>query len=322
MNVSARNAAWPELPYDRLKDTIAVLHLWTQIAGKVRLAQTPWVNHSWNVPLYVTARGLTTSPMPHGSRLFELEFDFLRHALDVRVSDGAARTIALRSVSMAAFYAEVMQALRESGVPVTIFEIPSEIADGIAFSQDHAPRSYDAELAQRFWRALLQVHRVLTQFRSGFLGKVSPVHFFWGGFDMAVTRFSGRPAPPHTGHAPHMPDAVMREAYSHEVSSAGFWPGGAGIEEAAFFSYAYPEPDGYRRSRVRPDAAFFSEALLGEFLLPYEAVRSAADPDAALLAFLESTYVAAADCARWDRAALECPPGQPGVPRAVPTDTR
>lgn len=321
MNASPKNEAWPDLPYDRLKDTIGTLHLWTQIAGKIRLAQTPWVNHSWHVPLYVTARGLTTSPIPHGSRIFELEFDFVRHALVLRVSHGAERAIALRAVPMAVFFEEVMQALRDCDVPVKIFEIPSEIADGIAFSGDRAPRSYDAEYAQRFWRALLQIHRVLTQFRSGFLGKVSPVHFFWGGFDMAVTRFSGRIAPLHPGHAPHMPDAVMREAYSHEVSSAGFWPGGAGMEQPAFFSYAYPEPDGFRRSPVRPEAAFFSEAL-GEFLLPYDAVRSAADPDAALLAFLESTYVAAADSAHWDRAALECQSGRPGVPRAVPDDTR
>lgn len=313
------NAAWPELSYRRGKDTIATLHLWTQVAGKIRLAQTPWVNHSWHVPLYVTARGLATSPIPHGSRLFELELDFVRQVLDVRVSDGAHREVALRPTPIAAFHAEVMQALRDCGVPVTIFEMPSEIPDSVAFGADHGPRKYDPEYAQRFWRALLQVQRVLAQFRSGFLGKVSPVHFFWGGFDMAVTRFSGRPAPPHPGHAPHMPDAVMREAYSHEVSSAGFWPGGPGMEEAAFYSYAYPEPDGFRGSPVRPEAAFFSEAL-GEFLLPYEAVRSAADPDASLLAFLSSTYRAAADCAHWDRAALECLPGRPGVPRAVPSD--
>lgn len=321
MNVSPRNAAWPELSHERGKDTIATVHLWTQIAGKIRLAQAPWVNHSWHVPLYVTARGLTTSMIPHGSRFFELELDFVRHALDIRTSEGAARTIALRPVSMAAFYEEVMRALRDCGVPVTIFEIPSEIPNGIAFSEDRAPRSYDPEYAQRFWRALLQMHRVLTQFRSGFVGKVSPVHFFWGGFDMAVTRFSGRPAPPHPGHAPHMPDTVMREAYSHEVSSAGFWPGGPGMEEAAFYSYAYPEPEGFRRSPVRPDAAFYSETL-GEFLLPYEAVRSASDPDATLLTFLYSTYRAAADSAHWDRAALECLPGRPGVPRPVPSDAR
>jgi hypothetical protein len=321
MTSSSQDAAWPELSHEHGKDTIATMHLWTQIVGKIRLAQTPWLNHSWHVPLYVTAHGLATSLIPHGSRVFDIELDFVRHVLVLRVSDGAERKIALRAVPMAVFHEEVMQALRDCEVPVTIFGIPSEIPDAIAFSQDHALRSYDAEYAQRFWRALLQVHRVLVQFRSGFLGKVSPVHVFWGALDMAVTRFSGREAPPHPGHAPHMPDTVMREAYSHEVSSAGFWPGGPGMEEAAFYSYAYPEPEGFRRSPVRPEGAFFSEAL-GEFLLPYEAVRTAADPDAALLAFLESTYQAAADCARWDRAALECPPGRPGMPREVSTDTR
>jgi hypothetical protein len=319
MSASLANRAWPHLPYDRCKDTLATLHLWTQVAGKIRLAQAPWVNHSWQVPLYVTARGLTTSLIPHGDRAFELAFDLLRQTLDVSTSDGALRSIALRGVPLAVFHDEMRNALRDCEVPVTIFEVPSEIEDGIAFGEDRAPRAYDPECAQRFWRALLQSHRVFTRFRSGFVGKCSPVHFFWGGFDLAVTRFSGRPAPPHPGHAPHMPDAVMREAYSHEVSSAGFWPGGRGMEQAAFYAYAYPEPDGFRRSRVRPDAAFFSDAM-GEFLLPYEAVRAASDPDAALLAFLESTYRAAADSAHWDRAALECEPGEPGVPRAVPKD--
>lgn len=308
---------WPDLPYDAWKESCATLHLWTQIVGKIRLAQTPWLNHSWHVPLYVTARGLTTSPIPHGDRAFEIAFDFVDHVLAIATSDGAGRQVALKPQTVADFHAAVMAALDELGLAVRIDQRPNEIPDAIPFGRDRTHASYDAEYAHRFWRALLQADRVLKQFRTGFLGKCSPVHFFWGSFDLAVTRFSGRRAPPHPGGVPNLPDSVVREAYSHEVSSAGFWPGGGGVDYAAFYAYAYPEPQGFRSAAVRPKAAFFSEAL-GEFLLPYDAVRTAPDPDAALLAFLESTYAAAAEAGHWDRTALECMPGKPGVPRPVP----
>jgi hypothetical protein len=290
--------------------------LWTQIAGKIRLAQTPWLNHGWHVVLYVTPRGLTTSPIPHGSRTFELEFDLVDHQLHIRTSDGASREIRLEPKSVADFYAELMGVLAELKLAVQIFELPSEVADPIRFSEDHVHAAYDPEYARRFARVLLQVDRVFKQFRTGFLGKASPVHFFWGGFDLAVTRFSGRKAPLHPGGIPHMPDRVTREAYSHEVSSAGFWPGG-GDADAAFYSYAYPEPPGFRATRVQPEQAFF-DAKLGEFLLPYATVRSAADPDRMLSDFLQSTYEAAANAAGWERSALECGSGRPGVPRLVP----
>ena len=308
--------AWPDLPYSAWADTCVTLHLWTQIVGKIRLAFTPWLNHSWHVPFYVTARGLTTSPIPWRDRSFEIDFDFRDHLLDISVSDGARKQIPLAPRPVAEFYALVMAALAELGIRVEINELPSEIAGAVRFSQDRIHHSYDADYAARFWRVLLDVDRVLKQFRTGFIGKSSPVHFFWGSFDMAVTRFSGRPAPPHPGGAPGLSDEVMREAYSHEVSSAGFWPGGGATDYAAFYSYAYPEPAGFRTSRVAPDGAIYNEAI-GEFLLPYDAVRAAPDPDAALLAFLQSTYVAAADAGKWDRAALECGIGVPGVPRPV-----
>ena len=308
--------AWPDLPYSAWADTCVTLHLWTQIVGKIRLAFTPWLNHSWHVPFYVTARGLTTSPIPWRDRSFEIDFDFRDHLLDISVSDGARKQIPLAPRPVADFYALVMAALAELGIRVEINELPSEIAGAVRFSQDRIHHSYDADYAGRFWRVLLDVDRVLKQFRTGFIGKSSPVHFFWGSFDIAVTRFSGRRAPPHPGGAPGLSDVVMREAYSHEVSSAGFWPGGGATDYAAFYSYAYPEPAGFRTSRVAPDGAVYNEAI-GEFLLPYEAVRAAPDPDAALLAFLQSTYAAAADAGKWDRAALECGLGRPGVPRPV-----
>jgi hypothetical protein len=308
--------AWPDLPYSAWADTCSTLHLWTQIVGKIRLAFTPWLNHSWHVPFYVTARGLTTSPIPYRDRSFEINFDFRDHLLDISVSDGARKQIPLAPRPVAEFYALVMAALAELGIRVEINELPSEVAGAVRFSKDRIHHSYDADYAGRFWRVLLNVDRVLKQFRTGFIGKSSPVHFFWGSFDIAVTRFSGRPAPPHPGGAPGLSDEVMREAYSHEVSSAGFWPGGGATDYAAFYSYAYPEPAGFRTSRVAPDGAVYAEAI-GEFLLPYDAVRAAPDPDAALLAFLQSTYVAAADAGKWDRAALECGIGRPGVPRPV-----
>ncbi|MGH6724992.1 MAG: DUF5996 family protein [Pseudolabrys sp.] len=315
--MTAQPERWPELPSAAWKDTRDTLHLWTQVIGKIRLAKTPWLNHSWHVALYLTARGLTTSPIPDGARTFEIEFDFIDHVLWLRTSDGHFRQVALRPVSVAEFYADVTIALKELGIAVAIRTMPCEIADCIAFDQDTLHASYDAGYANRFWRVLASTQKVMAHFRTGFLGKASPVHFFWGSFDLAVTRFSGRRAPRHPGGVPHLPDAVAQEAYSHEVSSAGFWPGGGGpIEEAAFYSYAYPAPEGFAAARVAPTAAFF-HAQLGEFLLPYDAVRSARDPDAALMEFLQSTYDAAADLAKWDRAALECALGEPGKVRSI-----
>jgi hypothetical protein len=316
MPPASPDEAWPELPYGAWKDTCATLHLWTQVVGKIRLACTPWLNHSWHVPLYVTARGLTTSPIPYQDRTFTIDFDFVRHTLDIAVSDGGHKEIALEPRTIADFYALVMAALAALRIPVRITELPSEIADAIPFGRDRTHGAYDADYAQRFWRVLVSADRVLKRFRTGFIGKASPVHFFWGSFDLAVTRFSGRRAPPHPGGVPGLSDAVVREAYSHEVSSAGFWPGGGAIDYAAFYSYAYPEPDGFRTAAVAPATAAFNGAL-GEFLLPYDAVRTAPDPEAALLAFLDSTYAAAADAAKWDRAALECAPGVAYVPRSI-----
>jgi hypothetical protein len=313
--ITPAKSPWPKLDYGAWQDTCATLHLWTQVVGKIRLMQTPWLNHSWHVALYVNSRGLTTSPIPHGSRSFEIEFNFLEHVLDITVSDGSARRLALRPQSVADFYGAVIAALVDLGIPVAINDKPCEIAAGTAFSQDRLHAAYDPEYAWRFWQVLLQTDRVLKKFRTGFLGKSSPVHFFWGSFDLAVTRFSGRRAPPFAGTAPGLAPEVMREAYSHEVSSAGFWPGGNGIDFAAFYSYTYPAAAGFRNVPVQPAAAYFSEAL-GEFLLPYEAVRTAADPEATLLAFLQSTYEAAAVTAGWDRA-LECAPGRPCVPRGT-----
>jgi hypothetical protein len=284
------------------------------VVGKIRLAKTPWLNHSWHVPLYVTASGLTTSPIPYGSRSFAIQFDFVQHVLDITVSDGSSRHIALRPCTVADFYAAVMAALTELGLPVVINEYPCEIVGAARFSQDRGHAAYDARYAQRFWRVLVQVDRVLKQFRTGFIGKCSPVHFFWGSFDLAVTRFSGRRAPAFQGKAAGVAEVVMREAYSHEVSSAGFWPGGNGIDYPAFYSYIYPALPRFKELPVRPAGAAFNDAL-GEFLLPYDAVRQADNPDAALLSFLESTYEAAAIAGNWDRDALECPQGVPGVPR-------
>jgi hypothetical protein len=316
MEPHGKAQAWPQLSFATLAPTVEVLQLWTQVVGKVRLARTPWLNHSWHVTLYVSARGLTTSLIPHGAVGFELEFDFVAGDLVVRVTDGGERRIRLAAGTVAGFYAEVLDALRVLGAPVTIDRTPNEIADPTPFPQDDRPRPYDPAAARDLWRALVQIDRVFNRFRTCFLGKCSPVHLFWGSFDIAVTRFSGRRAPPHPGGVPHLPDAVAREAYSHEVSSAGFWPGGGGVDEPCFYSYAYPAPDGFASAAVSPAAARFDPAL-GEFLLPYEAVRTAPDPDAALAAFLRSTYEAAADLGRWDRAALECDEGRPRRPRPV-----
>ncbi|MEO8847318.1 MAG: DUF5996 family protein, partial [Casimicrobiaceae bacterium] len=289
---NASNDAWPALPCKAWRDTCATLHLWTQVVGKVRLACTPWLNHSWHVPLYVTARGLTTSSIPYASRTFAIDFDFIDHCLDIVTGDGARRQVSLQPQSVADFHAATLRALADVGIDVVINAQPNEIEGAIAFDEDHEHASYDAQQAHRFWQVLVQCERVLQQFRTAFLGKCSPVHFFWGSFDLAVTRFSGRRAPLHPGGVPHLPDRVAREAYSHEVCSVGFWPGGGVIDYPAFYAYAYPQPDGFRTARIEPDAAFYSDAL-HEFILPYDAVRSAASPERTLLAFAQSTYVAA-----------------------------
>jgi hypothetical protein len=304
--VTGALSAWPELPLSAWRDTCATLHLWMQIVGKIRLAQSPWTNHSWHVALYVTANGLSTSPIPHGDRTFEIAFDFCAHRLVIARNDGVAATIPLEPQSVATFYRRVMGELRTLGLPVTIRTMPAELADPIPFDRDETHASYDAEYANRFWRVLVQADRVFKIFRGRFIGKSSPVHFFWGAADLAVTRFSGRTAPQHPGGIPHLADWVTREAYSHEVSSAGFWPGGGSVDYPAFYSYAYPEPPGYASSTVRPAAAFYS-AEMREFFVPYDAVRTADSPDDMLLQFLESTYEAAATLAGWDRAALERP---------------
>ena len=306
---------WPDLSYASWRETAATLQLWTQIVGKVRLKLTPWLNHSWQVTLYVTARGLGTSPIPVGSEMLELEFDFIGHRLVARTSRGEERSLPLKSQTVADFYHRAIDLLNGMGVAVVINEVPNELANPIRFSQDRTHSTYDAAAAHRFWRVLLQVDRIFKLFRTGFLGKASPVHFFWGSFDLAVTRFSGRPAPLHPGGVPGLPDAVTREAYSHEVSSAGFWPGSDAFPQPAFYSYAYPEPEGFRDRPVTPGARF--DETLGEFILPYDAVRSAANPDALLLDFLSTTYAAAAEAGGWDRAALDCPIGIPAQVRPL-----
>jgi hypothetical protein len=310
--------AWPELPLAAWKDTYATLHLWTQIAGKVRLVQTPWLNHSWHVVLYVTPRGLTTSAIPYGDRSFQLDFDFIDHALLMSTSDGGWSDVKLAPRTVGDFYRDVMQSLSALGIDLRINDLPNEIPDAIRFSEDRVHAAYDPEYAERFWRILVQCERVLSRFRTGFIGKCSPVHFFWGSFDMAVTRFSGRKAPPFTpsGAVPSMPAAVELDAYSHECSSAGFWPGGQGVDYPAFYSYAAPAPDGFSTASVRPAEAFWNKNL-NQFNLPYDAVRKAADPDATLMEFLITTYEAAASAGKWDRAALECPLGVPRLPRPV-----
>jgi hypothetical protein len=295
---------WPPLPFAEWKDTAITLHMWTQIVGKIRLVLSPWTNHSWHVTLYVTSRGLTTSPIPHGSYTFEILFDFIDHQLLIDKSDGARRTIPLKPQSVAEFYRSVMKTLSDLELPVTINTMPNEIENPIPFDQDEEHRSYDREYANRFWHVLVQSDRVFKEFRSRFCGKCSPVHFFWGSFDLAVTRFSGRPAPPHPGGVPHLPDEITREAYSQEVSSLGFWPGNAAAPTPLFYSYAYPEPPGFAQAKIQPDSAFY-EAKLREFILPYNAVRSAEKSDQVLLDFAQSAYDAASKLGKWDRDALE-----------------
>jgi len=298
-NLADQPDCWPALPLDSWKDTYATLHMWTQIVGKVRLRLTPLVNHWWNVPLYVTARGLSTSRIPCGQRAFELWFDFLQHRLVLETTDGICKTLPLVPRSVAEFYGEAMEMLGSAGIDVKIWRMPVEIPNPIRFDQDHVHRSYDRLAVAKFWRILLSVDSVLSQFRSEFIGKSSPVHFFWGSFDLAVSRFSGRRAPLRPGA-----DAMTREAYSHEVSSVGFWPGGGGVKDAAFYSYVVPEPQGFKEAPVRPDEAYY-EKQLGEFLLMYEDVRRAESPTSSILEFCHSTYEAGANLGNWDRAALE-----------------
>ena len=290
---------WPSLPLDAWKDTYATLHMWTQIVGKVRLVMTPLVNHWWNVPLYVTARGLTTSRIPYGARAFELRFDFLAHQLVLETSEGTVRSLGLGPRTVAEFYESCMAMLRNDSIDVRIWPMPVEVPNPIPFDQDTVHTAYDPAMAERFWRILLSVDAVFQDFRSEFIGKVSPVHFFWGSFDLAVTRFSGRRAPERPGA-----DRITREAYSHEVSSVGFWPGGGNVTGAAFYSYAAPSPAGFAEARVRPEAARWDTGL-GEFMLMYDDVRTSTSPSRALLEFCRSTYQAAARFGQWDRGALE-----------------
>jgi hypothetical protein len=306
--------AWPHIPYGPWRETCSALHLYTQVVGKYRLARTPWINHSWHATLYVTARGLTTSLVPDGPGGVEICFDLIDHAVTGAATDGRTSSFALGPMSVADFHGRFRDMVHSLGGTTQFHGRPNELPDPVPFAEDRTPRPYDAEAVTRFFTALVAVDQVLKRFRTGYLGKVSPVHLFWGSFDFAVTRFSGRIAPPHPGGIPALPDEVTREAYSHEVSSAGFWPGGGGVDFPAFYSYAYPAPNGFADARVAPDSAYFDKAL-GEFVLPYEAVQQAKDPEAVLTAFLESTYQAAADLGGWDRPALECPPGVPGRPR-------
>ncbi len=295
---------WPGLPLDAWRDTCATLHLWTQIVGKIRLVQSPWVNHSWHVTLYVTARGLTTGPIPYGARIFEIDFDFIGHELVIRSGDGGSAGFSLEPQSVATFYTRLKDELAKLNLVVKIDLKPNEVANPIPFDQDEIHGAYDPVYANRFWRALVQADRVFKQFRARFIGKCSPVHFFWGAPDLAVTRFSGRRAPEHPGGIPSLPDRITREAYSHEVSSCGFWPGGGSIASAVFYSYAYPEPAGFSAAPVKPEAAYYSNDFR-EFILPYEVVREADSPDDTLLDFLQTTYEAAANLAQWDRKSLE-----------------
>ncbi|HEX8009792.1 MAG TPA: DUF5996 family protein [Casimicrobiaceae bacterium] len=295
---------WPDLPYDAWKETYATLHMWTQIVGKIRLARMPWLNHCWQVTLYPTARGLTTGPMPYAEEQLQIDFDFVAHELDIQTTRGERHSIVLAPMPVSVFYRSVMDALRALGMPVEIYRKPVEVDSRVAFDVDDEHRAYDAEHAHRCWRILASSAKVFQRFRSRFCGKASPVHFFWGSFDLAVTRFSGRTAPPHPGGVPNLPDRVTRDAYSHEVSSCGFWPGGAAAPFPLFYSYAYPEPAGFGRAPVQPSEARY-DAALREFVLPYEAVSGADTPEEKLLAFLQTSYEAAADLAHWDRRSLE-----------------
>ncbi len=305
---------WPDIPYARWKDTGASLHMWSQIVGKFRLMQTPWINHSWQATFYVNAQGLTTSLIPGDGRGYEVLFDLRNHWLRIESTDGQSASFALEAMSVSFFYDKFRDALRTVGAPTDIHHAPNEVPDPVPFAKQTSVGDYNPDAATDFWRALVSIDAVFKHFRTGFVGKVSPVHLFWGSFDLAVTRFSGREAPLHPGGFPALPDEITREAYSHEVSSAGFWPGGGGVDEAAFYSYAYPTPEGFKDAPVSPPAAYYLDEL-GEFVLPYAAVRAAENPSEELLSFLMSTYEAAANLGKWDRKALECDLGRPRAPR-------
>ncbi len=296
---------WPVLDYHSWKDTLATVHLWTQIVGKIRLRTMPWLNHSWHVTLYVNPCGLGTSSMPYAHGIFGIDFDFVRHRLQIATSGGQQESLELKPMTVADFYHALFEKLERLKIDVSIYGTPSEIENAVPFAEDRVHGSYDAARMQDFWQALVNVHTVLTRFRTRFTGKCSPVHFFWGAFDLAVTRFSGRDAPQHQGSAPNMPAKVMQEAYSKEVSSCGFWPGSDQYPHAAFYAYAYPAAPAFAEQPVQPEGAFFSPEM-GEFLLPYSVVQQSADPEAALMAFLQTTYEAAANTGNWDRRALEC----------------
>ena len=307
---------WPEIPYEPWRETCSALHLYSQVVGKYRLARTPWVNHSWHATLYVDARGFTTSLVPDGPGAVEIVFDLLEHRLVGSASDGRTAGFPLAPMSVADFHAQFLELIRSLGGTPDFHGSPNEVPEPVRFVDDRIRRPYDRDAVTRFFQAMVSIDRVMKHFRTGYLGKVSPVHLFWGSFDVAVTRFSGRPAPLHPGGIPSLPDEVTREAYSHEVSSAGFWPGGGAVHFSAFYSYAYPAPQGFADAKVTPDEAYFDKGL-GEFVLPYDAVRRSREPEATLMAFLQSTYSAAAELGRWDRSALECEVGAPGQPRPL-----
>ena len=297
--------SWPALHYPELKDTLATLHLWMQMVGKIRLRQTPWINHSWHITLYVSPRGLTTGSIPYEQGTFSLEFDFVQHQLVLVTSAGQQTSLPLSDGTIADFYQQLLALLGEAGIAVDIYTRPNELDPAVPFDQDNQARSYNPDHAYPVWQALIRIHNVFTRFRADYTGKVSPVHLFWGAFDLAVTRFSGREAPKHPGGVPNIPLEVMQEAYSHEVSSAGFWPGNPDFPEAAFYSYCYPTPDAFKEQPVQPDAAYYHQEL-GEFILPYASVQQADNPEETLINFLQTTYEAAANTGQWDRTALEC----------------
>ena len=296
---------WPTLNYSDSQDTLATIHLWTQIVGKVRLRKMPWINHSWHVTFYVSPRGLSTGSVPYEQGAFQLEFDFVQHQLILTTSTERQEILPLANSTIADFYHSLLTTLKKAEVDVDIYARPNEVDPAVPFAEDHQRRSYDPDQAQTMWQAFVRIQNVFMQFRAGFIGKVSPVHLFWGAFDLAVTRFSGREAPPHPGGMPNIPLEVMQEAYSHEVSSAGFWPGNPSFPEAAFYSYCYPTPNAFKEQTVEPSAAYYHEEL-GEFVLPYEAVQQAENPDKTLMRFLQTTYEAAANTGNWNRSALEC----------------
>jgi hypothetical protein len=304
-NATQKQDQWPVLTYNDWKDTLATVHLWTQIVGKIRLRKMPWLNHSWHVTLYVSPDGLSTGSVPYQHGIFQIDFNFMQHQLIILTSTGKKETMELRPRTVADFYNALFKKLKALDIDVTIYTVPSEIAEAIPFEKDDVHQSYDQQKMEDFWQALVKIHNIFTRFRTRFTGKCSPVHFFWGAFDLAVTRFSGRDAPPHQGEAPNMPAAVMREAYSKEVSSCGFWPGSEQYPHAVFYAYCYPVPPAFSEQPVQPAGAFYSPEM-GEFMLPYEIVQQAANPEETLLAFMQSTYEAAADTGHWDRAALEC----------------